>query len=305
MKADKRSNRPAQVLYLPHYMNEKRNVVRLVLYTAAFALLFLNIYQPFNSGAWASSYSSGGRYVYVLFSSLVILVGMSVIAISRVIMYYYNRRHEISLIVFAGVVMTEIALMALVYALFQVFVLEDNGSALAWERLPGVWGEDVKKTSLVLLLPYSILWLVFALQDKARTIEQMRSQEGSPSMAWQANEMVSFYDEKGDLRLSVEKNSLYYIESADNYVKIHYLNKGKMQHFMLRNSLKNIDELFGDRLLLRCHRSYMVNFDKVKVLRKADEGLCMDFDSDQVPNIPISKTYSARVLEKFSKGPLS
>lgn len=286
-------------------MNEKRNVVRLVLYTAAFALLFLNIYKPFNSGTWASDYASGGRYVYVLFSSLVILVGMGVIAISRIIMYFYSRRHEISLLAFAGVVMAEIALMALVYTLIQLFVLEGDTPLHAWERLPGIWGEGVKKTSLVLLLPYSILWLVFALQDKARTIEQMKSQDDSQAPVWPANEMVSFYDEKGDLRLSVDKNSLYYIESADNYVKIHYLNKGRMQHFMLRNSLKNIDELFGDRLLLRCHRSYMVNFDKVKVLRKADEGLCMDFDSDQVPNIPISKTYSARVLDKFSKGSLS
>lgn len=290
---------------MPHYMNEKRNVVRLILYTAAFALLFLNIYKPFNSGTWASDYASGGRYVYVLFSSLVILVGMGVIAISRIIMYFYSRRHEISLLAFAGVVMAEIALMALVYTLIQLFVLEGDAPLHAWERLPGIWGEGIKKTSLVLLLPYSILWLVFALQDKARTIEQMKLQDDSQSPVWPTNEMVSFYDEKGDLRLSVDKNSLYYIESADNYVKIHYLNKGKMQHFMLRNSLKNIDELFGDRLLLRCHRSYMVNFDKVKVLRKADEGLCMDFDSDQVPNIPISKTYSARVLDKFSKGSMS
>lgn len=286
-------------------MNEKRNVVRLILYTAAFALLFLNIYKPFNSGTWASDYASGGRYVYVLFSSLVILVGMGVIAISRIIMYFYSRRHEISLLAFAGVVTAEIALMALVYTLIQLFVLEGDAPLHAWERLPGIWGEGIKKTSLVLLLPYSILWLVFALQDKARTIEQMKLQDDSQSPVWPTNEMVSFYDEKGDLRLSVDKNSLYYIESADNYVKIHYLNKGKMQHFMLRNSLKNIDELFGDRLLLRCHRSYMVNFDKVKVLRKADEGLCMDFDSDQVPNIPISKTYSARVLDKFSKGSMS
>lgn len=111
---------------------------------------------------------------------------------------------------------------------------------------------------------------------------------------------MSFCDERGDVRLVVAADSLFYIEASDNYVDIHYLNKGRIVNFLLRNSLKNIEKSFSDRKLLRCHRSYIVNANKVRIIRKTEEGLCIDFDYDGIPNIPISKTYSTRVLEQFS-----
>ena len=111
---------------------------------------------------------------------------------------------------------------------------------------------------------------------------------------------ISFHDDRGILQLTVAKENLLYIESADNYVKIYYKVKGKLEHFMLRNSMKSLDEHIGDRLMMRCHRSYMVNLDKVKVLRKSDEGLILDLDHEHIPNIPVSKTYSARVMDRFT-----
>ena len=74
-----------------------------------------------------------------------------------------------------------------------------------------------------------------------------------------------------------------------------------MQHFMLRNSLKTIDELLGNKYLVRCHRSFMVNFDKIKILRKGEEGLSLDLDSDLVPDIPVSKTFSNRLMNRFTE----
>ena len=37
----------------------------------------------------------------------------------------------------------------------------------------------------------------------------------------------SFYDEKGELRISIAQENVLYIESSDNYITIHYLNKSK------------------------------------------------------------------------------
>ena len=71
---------------------------------------------------------------------------------------------------------------------------------------------------------------------------------------------------KKDLRLLVKLGNLFYIESADNYVNIYYLNKSKVSRFILRNSLKNIEESLTEFGLIRCHRSFIVNIEKVKVL---------------------------------------
>lgn len=110
---------------------------------------------------------------------------------------------------------------------------------------------------------------------------------------------IYFYDEKNELRLSVKNNNLLYLESADNYVCIWYLNKGQVAKFMLRNSLKAMEESFAGTNVLRCHRSFMVNFDQEKVLRREKDGIYLELGIEKVPDIPISKTYSEKATHWF------
>ena len=77
------------------------------------------------------------------------------------------------------------------------------------------------------------------------------------------------------------------------------LNKGQLTKFMLRNSLKAIEESLADTNVLRCHRSFMVNFDQVKVIRREKEGVYLELGIEKVPDIPISKTYSEKVTRWF------
>ncbi|HPN47309.1 MAG TPA: LytTR family transcriptional regulator DNA-binding domain-containing protein [Bacteroidales bacterium] len=50
---------------------------------------------------------------------------------------------------------------------------------------------------------------------------------------------------------------------------------------------------------MRCHRSYIINSDKVKVIRKEKEGIYIDLDSEKVKSIPVSKGYSQKVMRYF------
>ena len=156
--------------------------------------------------------------------------------------------------------------------------------------------DSAVNTSLVLLLPYSVLHLYFSYKEKER---QLRLLEENQTEAAVRQSVFSFYDEKNELRLSVKRSNLLYLESADNYVCIWYLNKGQLTKFMLRNSLKAIEESLADTNVLRCHRSFMVNFDQVKVIRREKEGVYLELGIEKVPDIPISKTYSEKVTRWF------
>ena len=151
-------------------------------------------------------------------------------------------------------------------------------------------------TSLVLLLPYSVLHFYFSYKDKERRL-QLLEEHQEEVVARQS--VFSFYDEKQELRLSVKRSELLYLESADNYVCIWYLSKGQLSKFLLRNSLKAMEGNFADTNVLRCHRSYMVNFDQVKVIRREKEGIFLELGIERVPDIPISKTYSEKVMRWF------
>lgn len=270
---------------IPVYIYEKSNIVRLVLLTALFALVFINIYKPFSSSNWYPV----SEFKFFVFSSLIILTGVLVVVISRIVMYYWGRKHVVSIGGYSLWILLEIFFMSLFYTIYTL-VLNPEREYLS------VFKESAINTSLVLLLPYSALHLYFSYQEKER---QLRLLEEDRAEAANKLSVFSFYDEKHELRLSVKRTNLLYIESADNYVCIWYLNKGVLTKFMLRNSLKAIEESLTETNVLRCHRSYMVNFDQVKVIRREKDGVYLELGVEKVPDIPISKTYSEKVTHWF------
>ena len=117
--------------------------------------------------------------------------------------------------------------------------------------------------------------------------------------------MIPFHDEKGELRFSVKIENLLYLESADNYVNIYYIDKEKIARFTLRNTIKRLEETLNGTEIIRCHRSYMVNFEKVKILRKDKDELSLELDVPSAIALPVSKTYVQSVMETFTKFSLS
>jgi hypothetical protein len=273
---------------IPSYQNEKQNIVRLILFTSLFALVFLNIYSPFGSDKWFNV----TRLQFFTYSSLIILTGVLVVVISRVIMYKVSRRYSIILWQYLVWIFAEVLSMSLSYAVFEKFILKDGR---LFEELVKT---SSRNTALVLLLPYSILWLYFSWRDKKEQIERLADGQ---SLSVNSRNMIAFYDEKGILKLSVKKENLLYLESAENYVSICYINKDKVSKYLLRDTLKKIEESLSGTEIIRCHRSYMVNFEKVKVIRRDRDGLKLGFDDPLVTDIPVSKTYVGPVMETFSK----
>ncbi len=273
---------------IPSYLNEKQNIVRLIIFTSLFALIFINLYSPFGADRWFRV----TRLEFFTYSSLIILTGVLVVVISRVIMYHISKKYPIPVWQYLLWIFAEILSMASSYAIFEKFLIND----------PRTFGELVKmssrNTALVLLLPYSVSWLYFSWKDKKDQIERLS--DGQTSIATSRN-MIPFYDDKGILKFSVKKENLLYLESAENYVSICYLNKDKVSKYLLRDTLKKIEETFAGTEIIRCHRSYMVNFEKVKVIRRDRDGLKLGFDNPLVTDIPVSKTYINPVMETFSK----
>ena len=273
---------------LPPYLFEKRNIIKLVLFTSVFALVFINIYSPFGADRWFNL----TKLQFLTFSSLVILTGVLVVVISRIIMYYVCRKKIINILQYLAWIFAEIMFMALFYTLFEIFFLKDVRSFADLVKL------SASNTALVLLLPYSVMCLYLSWNDKKEQIERMADLQ---SFSVNTRDMIPFYDDKSILKFSVKKDSLLYLESTENYVSICYLNKNKVSKYMLRDTMKNMEENFAGTEIIRCHRSYMVNFDKVKIIRKEKDGLLLELDVPSVTDIPVSKTYVENVMRTFSK----
>ncbi len=276
---------------IPSYLYEKKNSITMILFTALFALLFINLFQPFGSRNW---YLGVSDVKYFAFSSLIILTGMLVVVVSRVILVYRSKRHDILYWHYGFWILAEIAAMSIFYTLFTQFFPKDG----VIRDISESFRQSLYNTTLVLLLPYAISWLYFSWKEKSALLEHMGKEneaEASTKM------MIAFRDEKDELKISIATKNLLYIESADNYTTIHYLNKSLRSHYLLRNSLKRLEEHLTGTSLVRCHRSYMVNMDKVKILKKVSGGIMLELDEEQTPDIPVSKTYYASFMQAFSR----
>lgn len=156
---------------------------------------------------------------------------------------------------------------------------------------------------LTLGIPYLIAGLYFAVRDRDQTIRMINygnvvSDEVLPS---HEEQKITLFDNSGVMRLSVSASNLYYIESDDNYIKVWYLdNKEVLKQYMLRCRLKTVEDSFRDSELVRCHRKYIVNMSKVRVLSREKGGYYLELDSDLIDPIPVTKTYEETVLARFN-----
>lgn len=276
---------------VPRYLLTKRSLTIMVTSAAAFAFLFIIIYKPFNVEHWAEV----SQFVFVACVLGIVLLGMSIAAISRVIMCYYAKKHEISYLKYIVWVFVELVLMSVAFSACSTLTEVQRDIWDAFES-------SLQFTSLILFIPYIVSITAFTLQDRNRRLREIEDDYDKAMQERSATTrgLISFYDERGELQLSVTKDNLLYIESADNYIYIWYMKGNLPKKLMLRNTLKRTAELLVDTHVMRCHRGYMVNMEQVKVLRREKENFYLELGIEGVKDIPVSKTYGEAVLKWLS-----
>ncbi len=282
---------------LPDYFRGKNQLIYTVTFAALFSIVFLLLSLPFSHNSWMALGNSRFFAFTVLFATGSLLL----VALSKFVMY---KTRNILRMTFLGYILwciAEVVVICLAYSFITVPI-----TGIGWEQFPGTLGNALLYGTISLIIPYILAGMYFAIQDKNQTIRLMNygnvvlDENVLPSKL----EKITLFDNSGDLKLCVSASNLFYIESDDNYIKVWYSDsKGDLKRYMLRCRLKTVEESFRGSALVRCHRKYIVNMDKVKVLRKEKEGYELDLDNDTIPQIPITKTYEKNVLAYFNNNP--
>ena len=276
--------------FIPRYLLTKRSLTIMVTSAAAFAFLFIIVYEPFKEPSWDEI----PRFIFVACVLGIVLLGMSIVAISRVIMCYHAKKHRITYLKYGTWVFVELVLMAVAFSVCSSVVGSQQDIWVNFEK-------SLHYTALILLIPYIISITAFTLQDRNRRLREIEDDyDKAMQQRSEGKGIISFYDERGELQLSVAKDNLLYVESADNYIYIWYMKSNLPKKLMLRNTLKRTAELLADTNVMRCHRGYMVNMEQVKVLRREKENFYLELGLEGVKDIPVSKTYGDAVLKWLS-----
>lgn len=150
----------------------------------------------------------------------------------------------------------------------------------------------VKFNYTILVFPYVIITLSLLVND-------LRNDEAGGAASDES--LLRFHDENQKLKLVIAAPAVLYLQSEENYVRIHYLESGKLKNYVLRNSMKSLEDNLASHGLVRCHRSYVINSKHVKVLKKEAEGVILaQLDVDGAAQIPVSKRYYDQISSLLS-----
>ena len=279
---------------VPKYLLEKRSQIIMVLFVSIFAVAFINIFQPFGSDAWIDN-NKITTTKYFLWSTLLVSIGMIVVAISRVIMYNFSRKpsHNITILKYIGWVFIELLLLSGAFTLLALIV--KGNLNLTTDDPMEIYVNAIKNTIYILFIPYIICILFFSYQNNKIKLKELMGE----NLGFKSSNLISIRDSRGILQLSVAKENLLYIESADNYICIWYQKGEVLKKKLLRITMKEISEQLADTNIVRCHRSYLINLDLVKVMRREKENMFLELGVPNVKEIPISKTYGEAVLRRL------
>ena len=111
--------------------------------------------------------------------------------------------------------------------------------------------------------------------------------------------MISLYDNNNILRLTINVDSLYYLESEDNYIKVHYKHNDKITSYMLRCRTRSVEKSLEGTCMVRCHRSFMVNVVNINHIRKEGKSRYIVLTNNSIKPIPVSKSYFKNLIEKI------
>ena len=283
--------------YIPSYLLERYQLLGTVTFAALFSVLFLLVSIPFSNNAWFRL----GNSTFFGFTALFASISLAILIVSKVTMYKTRNILPMTYWGYAAWCLSEIVLITVLYTIFTVTIAQpedQNGIAIFFHALV--------YTFVCLGVPYIIAGMFFTIIDQNRTIRLMNMQDvvtdETPAETAAPVQKFTLFDNNGVLKLSVSSANLYYVEADDNYIKVWYADQqGALQTYMLRCRLKTVEESFAGSDLIRCHRKFIVNMQKVKVLQKVGAVYEITLDNEAIAPIPVTKTYIENVLEKFRK----
>ena len=257
-----------------HLLDRKKNRWLLILVTGIYVILFMNLYLPFNVNDW---YRKETIPMFIILSSFG-LIGMFVIMVSQLVI---REIFKIKAVKIYGIILW--FLVELLLLTITMYFIYGNTDLQGVDRLNEIY-LTFKYTVLILIIPYAGVLFYLHTTQKGESIDTLLSA---------SNHLVNILDENDELHIAIDLDQLLFIKSADNYAAVYYVKDNKIRKELVRTTLKRLETQLDEFPIRRCHRSYMVNINKISVSMKSNQGLSLALKDYPEETIPVSKNYKA------------
>ena len=290
------SNKIADLLSSPFPQMEKP--WKLTLYTALIIAVIFFLFQPFGMSSIASyKYPIIGGYVAVTVLATVIL-GYIFPALFPT--YFRDDKWTFGKNILNVVLLCFI--IALGNSIYSIFIF---GRAASWQIF------ITMLIYVVMIAPFPWIFITMwhrniLLTKHLKEANQLDHQlsnsttsEKKVSTTSEEDTHLTFIGNTRDM-LDISVKDLIYIESEGNYIKVTYLHDGNVQQKMIRNTLKQIEQMvLSFNHIIRCHRAFLVNTHQVIKIDGNARGYYLTLRNCS-QEVPVSRAYTTLIKQMFS-----
>ena len=300
---------------LPKFLISSRYITVTIAAIVLFSVIFLITYQPFSLAMWFSS----SDMVSMLFTLLFFVAAVVILILSRFIMYKLQDRYVLTLAQYICWLTGEVVAITLLYTFVTYRYFDSSGLTIT-----DISARTLFCVATILAVPNIMISFYAAYRTKCEELDaslyelkrlgeeynrllnetevERRVSEMLPKGDTQTKSprMVRFYDNGGTLRLTIDVNALYYLESEDNYINVHYKHNDKILSYLLRCKTSTIEKSLEGSSMVRCHRSYIVNTGKIRFMGEEHRMHFVTLDDESIKRIPVSKSYYPTLLSSLN-----
>jgi len=239
----------------------------------SFFLFFALMYDPFR----IQEFYNMGRDLMSFNLTMVFCIILLTLVGLRLLFFFLRKVMHLSWFLYIGWCFAELLLISFFVSLY-IFLMSHMASTFF-----NTWGTCLSHILSISAYPYIIATLLAIVLDPLAITDRFHRSEDA---------LMRFHDENKRLKLVVASSAVLFIEADENYVNVHYIEGEREKTYMLRTSMKGIEELVIKHGLVRCHRSYYISPNHVKILRREKNGAVFALlDYPGVKHIPVSRRY--------------
>ena len=184
--------------------------------------------------------------------------------------------------------------LAACYLYYSWFFAE----ALRWKNLLG-FGMVSSTIAVFPLTAYVMISYIRQLKKYQEGAANFNSQNATIT---ESKEMIlppiQLLDEQGKVQLVLNGDAIFFLQSSLNYVEVFYQQEDQLKKELIRISFQKIQEQLPEYLFIRCHRSYIINLQKVASVSGNAQGYKLHLNAHDLI-IPVSRSKSKVVLAKL------
>ncbi|MDZ7934123.1 MAG: LytTR family DNA-binding domain-containing protein [Emticicia sp.] len=281
-----------RILQQPYPFGEKSNTRLLIqsIGEGAFIAFFLIFFQPFGISEWQDP---NKNWYLASYGIITALCGM----ILRFVVFKAFPKYHSETTWNVGKEILSVMLLILMIAAGNVvfsglvFKLNNGISSFFWMLLV-VMTIGIFPATFGVMLNYIIQLKKYNQPIIVQHFTQPT--ENKPVIESKALKLMA-ENEKDFLEFDAE--NLFYIESSDNYSTVCFEKNQKLQKELLRSSLTRLEGQISTENIVRCHRSFIVNLDKVEKITGNAQGYKLHLTIPELL-VPVARKYS-EVVERL------